>query len=106
VPERWVGEAEPAFVDDFAAPKRAEHAAIEQVVLGPDAGFDDGLGEGRGFADVPLVLEQPFDDADGGMERRAAAFRMLGAFLLRFAVPAAVCELLAEKLRPVRGSAV
>ena len=29
VPERWVGELEPAFVDDFTSSKRAEHTALK-----------------------------------------------------------------------------
>src|SRR5437762_13125135 len=42
VPKRREGEAEPAFVDDFASSKRAEHAALEQIVFGPLAGLSDG----------------------------------------------------------------
>src|SRR5262249_32794504 len=41
-------------------------------------------------ADGALVLEQPLQHADGGMERRARALR-------GFAVPTAVIELLADK---------
>ena len=87
VPKRREREAEPAFVDDFAGSKRAEHAALEQIVFGPLAG----LGDGRRFAPGPFVIEQSFEHADGGMERRAAA---LGCF----AVPAAIFELLAQEL--------
>ena len=39
VPKRREREAEPAFVDDFAGSKRAEHAALEQIVFGPLAGL-------------------------------------------------------------------
>ena len=39
----------------------------------------------------PFVFEQPFEHADGGMERRAPAFGC-------FAVPAAIFELLAQEL--------
>src|SRR6266852_344603 len=42
VPKRRQREAEPAFVDDFAGSKRAEHAALEQIVFGPPAGVSDG----------------------------------------------------------------
>jgi hypothetical protein len=35
VPERGEGEAEPAFVDDFAGSKREEHAALEQIGASP-----------------------------------------------------------------------
>ena len=70
VPKRWVREAKPAFVDDFAASKRAEHAALEQIVLGPLAG----LGDGRPSAPGLFVIEQSFEHADGGMERRVPAF--------------------------------
>jgi hypothetical protein len=38
VPKRREREAEPAFVDDFAGSKRAEHAAIEQI--GPGASLE------------------------------------------------------------------
>ena len=39
VPKRWEREAEPAFFDDFASSKGAEHAALEQIVFGPLAGL-------------------------------------------------------------------
>src|SRR6266567_7177476 len=87
VPKRWEREAEPAFVDDFAGSKRAEHAALDQIVFGPLAGLSDG----RRFAPCSFVFEQSFKHADGGMERRAPAFGC-------FAVPAAIFELLAQKL--------
>ncbi len=87
VPKRREREAEPAFVDDFAGSKRAEHAALEQIVFGPLAG----LGDGRRFAPCSFVFEQSFEHADGGMKRRAPA---LGCF----AVPAAIFELLAQEL--------
>src|SRR5207248_3240537 len=44
-----------------------------------------------------LVFEESFEDTDGGMERRAAAFGTLGTLQLRFAVPAAIFELLAQE---------
>src|SRR6266568_325881 len=50
VPKRREGEAEPAFVDDFASSKRAEHAALEQIVFAPPAGLSDGLRNGCRFA--------------------------------------------------------
>src|SRR6266700_1987018 len=46
VPKRRKGEAQPAFVDDFAGSQRAEHAALEQIVFRPLAV----LGTGRSFA--------------------------------------------------------
>jgi len=87
VPKRREREAEPAFVDDFAGSKRAEHAAIEQIVFGPLAGLSDG----RRFAPCSFVFEQSFEHADGGMERKSADFGC-------FAVPAAIFELLAQEL--------
>ena len=87
VPKRRKREAEPAFVDDFAGSKRAEHAALEQIVFAPLSGLTDG----RRFAPCPFVCEQSFEHADGGMERRAPAFG-------RFAVPATIFELLAQEL--------
>src|SRR5438034_7330454 len=87
VPRRWEREAQPVFFDDFASAQRAEHAALEQIVLGPLAGLNDG----RRFAPCPFVFEQSFEYADGGMERRAPAFGC-------FAVPAAIFELLAQEL--------
>jgi hypothetical protein len=42
VPKRREREAEPAFVDDFAGSKRAEHAPLKQIVFGPLAGLSDG----------------------------------------------------------------
>ncbi len=94
VPKRWEREAEPASFDDFASSKRAEHAALEQIVFGTLAGF----GDGRRFAPGSLVFEQTFEHADGGVERRATAFG-------GFAVPAAIFELLVEELVwPVRRS--
>ena len=41
VPERRKREAEPAFVDDFAGSKRAEHAALVQIVFASLAGLRD-----------------------------------------------------------------
>jgi len=94
VPERREREAEPALVDDLAGAKRAEHAALEQIVFGALAGF----GDGRRFASCLLVFEESFEDADGGVERRAPAG---GTFRRdegrRFAIPAAIFELLAQE---------
>ena len=90
VPKRWEREAQPAFVDDFAGSERAEHAALEQIVFGPPAGLRDGLSYRR-VARCSFVFEQSLEHADGGMERRAPAFGC-------FAVPAAICELLAQEL--------
>src|SRR6266550_888695 len=95
MPERREREAQPAFVDDFASSKRAEHAALEQIVFGPLAGLRDG----HRFAACSFVFEQSFEHADGGMERRAPAG---GAFRRQegpcFAVPAAIVELLVQEL--------
>jgi hypothetical protein len=88
VPKRREREAEPAFVDDFAGSERTEHAALKQIVFAPFTGLNDG---GR-FAPRSFVFEEPFEHADGGMERRTAA---LGCF----AVPAAIFELLAQESR-------
>src|SRR6202163_2245138 len=65
VPKRRERKAEPAFVDDFAGSERAEHAALEQIVFGPLAGLCDD----RRFSPCPLVFEESFEHADGGMER-------------------------------------
>src|SRR4029077_4244180 len=91
VPKRRERETEPAFVDDFAGSKRAEHAALKQIVFGPLAGLGDGLSYGPGFAPCSLVFEQSFKHADGGMERGAPAFGC-------FAVPATIFELLGQEL--------
>ena len=95
VPKRREREAEPAFIDDFAGSERAEHVPFEQIVFGSLAGLDDS----PRFASGPLVFEESFEHADGGMERRAPA---LGSFRRQerpcFAVPAAIFELLAQKL--------
>src|SRR5882724_8047011 len=69
-PKRREREAEPAFVDNFAGSKRAEHEALEQIVFGPLAGLSDG----RRLAPCSLVFKQSFEHADSGMERRAPAF--------------------------------
>src|SRR5690348_5325328 len=87
MPKRGERETEPALVDDFAAAERAEQPALEQLRFGPLAG----LGDGRRLAARPLVIQQAFEHADGGMKRRAPAFG-------RFAVPAAIFELLAQEL--------
>jgi hypothetical protein len=55
VPKRREREAQPAFVDDFASSKRAEHAALEQIVFGPLAGLSDG----RRFARYELAIRRP-----------------------------------------------
>jgi hypothetical protein len=87
VPKWREREAEPALVDDLAGSKRAEHAALEEIVFRPLAGLRDG----RRFTPCPFVCEQAFKDADGGVERRAPAFGC-------FAVPSAICKLLAQEL--------
>src|SRR5437773_5244745 len=95
VPKRRERKAEPAFVNDFAGSERAEHVAREQIVFGTLAG----LGDDRRFAPCPLVFEESFEHADGGMERRAAALRALRRQERPcFAVPAAIFELLAQEL--------
>jgi hypothetical protein len=91
VPKGREREPEPAFVDDFAGSKRAEHPALQQIVFGPLPGLGDGPLNGHGFAPCSLVFEQSFEHADGGMERGAPAFGC-------FAVPAAIFELLAQEL--------
>ena len=87
MPKHWKREAEPAFVDDFAGSKRAEHVALEQIGFRPLAGPT----HGRGFAPCSFVFEQSFEHTDGGMERRAPAFRC-------FAVPPTIFQLLAQEL--------
>jgi hypothetical protein len=95
VPKRREREAEPAFVDDFAGSERAEHAAIEEIFLGPLTS----PGDGHRPAPSSFVFEQSLEHANGGMERRAPA---LGALRRQerpcFAVPAAIFELLTQEL--------
>ena len=43
VPKRRGRETEPAFVDDFACSKRAEQAALKQIVFGSLAGLSGRL---------------------------------------------------------------
>ncbi len=95
VPKGGEGEAQPAIVDDFAGAKRAEHAALEQIVFGTLAGFGDGCR----FAAGAFEFEEPFQHANSGVEGRAAAgraFRRYGG--PRFTVPATIFELFAEDL--------
>src|SRR6185437_6813834 len=87
MPERREREAEPALVDDFAGSKRAEHVAFDQIVFRRLARLSDCCR----FAPGSFVIEQPFEDTDGGMKRRSPA-------LGRFAVPAAIFELLIQQL--------
>src|SRR5437660_5859675 len=47
--------------------------------------------DGRRFATCPFAVEQSFEHANGGMDRRAPAFGC-------FAIPAAIFELLAQEL--------
>src|SRR6476661_8934824 len=70
-PKRWVGKAQPAFVDNFAGSKRAEHATLKQIVFRLLPGFR----YGRRFAPCSLVFEQSFEHADRGVKRRAQAPR-------------------------------
>jgi hypothetical protein len=86
IPEGGEREPEPAFVDRFPGSTRAEHASLEQIIFGfPARSYDS-----RRFASGTFVFEQSFEDADGGVEGRAPAFG-------RFAVPAAVFELLGQE---------
>ena len=59
------GEARPAAVDHFAGRQRAQHAALEEVFVGPGPG----LRHGGGGAARLLVGQQAFQDADGAVER-------------------------------------
>src|SRR5437660_6844271 len=47
--------------------------------------------DGRRFATCPFAVEQSFEHANGGMDRRAPAFGC-------FAIPAAIFELLGQEL--------
>ena len=89
VPKGRKREAQPAFVDDFAGSKRAEHPALEQIVFGPLAG----PGDGCRFASGSFIFEQSFEHADGGMERRAPAFRTFreGSTASQFQPPSSSC---------------
>src|SRR5690349_21154732 len=54
MPKRREREAEPAFVDYLASSKRAEHAALEQIIFRLLACLSDG----RRFAPGSFVIEQ------------------------------------------------
>jgi len=71
VPKGREREAQPTLVNDFTGSKRAEHVALEKIGFGPLAGPSDGCP----FAPGLFIGEQSFKHADGGMERRASAFR-------------------------------
>ena len=73
-------------IRDLAGRAPSEETALEQVLLASPSGRRD-LRRGP---DGTLVLEQPLQHADRGVERRARALR-------RFAVPTAVVELLADE---------
>ena len=86
VPDDRKREARPAGIDHLAGGQRPQHAALEQVVVPPRPRLrHGGLGALRLF-----VCEQPFEDADRGVERGSRAGRSL-------AVPAAILELLPEQ---------
>src|SRR5438874_476824 len=59
VPERREGEAQPAFVDDFAGSKRAEHAAFEQIIFASFPGArDGGRFAARSYASSPSSTQR------------------------------------------------
>src|SRR5262249_60274401 len=81
-----VRELQEHRIRDFAGRAPSEETALEQVLLGSPSGPRD-LRRGP---DGTLVLEQPLQHADRGVERRARALR-------RVAVPATVRELLIDE---------
>src|SRR5712692_3790476 len=76
----------PVAIDDLSGGQRPEQAAFQQVLLAPKAS----LPYRRRAALCLLVLQQPFENADRGVERGPLARRSV-------AVPAAVSQLLTEK---------
>src|SRR5580658_253176 len=93
MPPRWEGEARPLgaalaiSLDHLAGRPPAEEAALEEVLLPTQTG----LGCLRAAPDGLFVLEQGFEHADGGVERRPR--RAAGGL----AVPSAVGQLLGEQ---------
>src|SRR5262249_21706406 len=79
-------EGQERRIRDLAGRSASKERAGQQVLLASPSGRRD-LRRGP---DGTLVLEQSLQHADGGVERRARALR-------RFAVPAAVVELLADE---------
>src|SRR5712692_709022 len=76
----------PVAIDDLSGGQRPEQVALHQVLLAPKAS----LPCGRWAALCLLVLQQPFEHADRGVERGPLARWSV-------AVPAAVFQLLTEK---------
>ena len=87
VPPGREGEARPGGVDDLTGRPPPEETALEEVLLPAEAGL-------RHLRPAPagqFVLEQGFQHADRGVERRPRRA------VRRLAVPAAVGQLLAEQ---------
>src|SRR5947209_2329531 len=87
VPADWKRELQPGGVHDLAGALASEQISFEQVLLTP-ASSVDGLRRTTGCA---FVRQQPFQDVNRGRERRAHGT------VLRFAIPAAILELLAKQ---------
>ncbi len=83
-------ELEKFGTGDFAGREPAEECAVEEVYLGAAAGCLDPGREGVRGTDGTLEFKETFEDADGGVKRRAGTRG-------RFAVPATVGELFGEE---------
>src|SRR6266496_2430214 len=83
----WERELGPGWVDHLAGREAAKHAALEEVLLPPLTGRRHCWRAARD----PLVLQQPLEDADRGVE--GPTFR--AAFL--FAIYSASAHVLAQK---------
>ena len=64
VPKCRERKAQPAFIDNLASAKRAEHAALQQILFRLLAR----PGDGRRFAPCSFVFEQSFEHADRAVE--------------------------------------
>ena len=87
VPAGRKRELQPGRVDDLARALAPEQPSFEEVLFAP-ASRRDGF---RRAAGGLLVRQQPFQDVDRGVERRA------NGAVLRLAVPPAVLELLVHE---------
>ena len=86
MPHRRKRKARPISIDDLAGAKPPEHSTLEQIFVG----FSARLRNGCTTSPRTLVLQQPFENADRGIERGTRTRR-------RVTIPAAVRELLVQK---------
>src|ERR1700759_1481426 len=79
-------ELQECGIDDFARRAPAEETTLEQILLAAPSGRRDLRRRPNGS----LILEQPLQHANRGVERRARTLR-------RLAVPTTVIQLLADE---------